>query len=167
MVPPRLLRLIASDRRGLTVVEVIVSLFIISAALVALAWVMPLSTTNIQQSNLKSTAVFLGQQRLEQVKNAQWTAIPAVDNLTAANYPDEGYNAIAGYPLYRRTVTITGCEGPTNPCGLPTADHADNVNLRQVTVSVLFRPMIGGEGSNSNVEDGVQVRTRIAKREQP
>lgn len=160
---------IALDSRGLTVVEVMVSAFIVSTALVAFAWVMPISTSNIQQSNLKSNSVFLLQQRLEQVRNAQWTATPSTDNLSGsgsdgtapvATWPDDNYNTIAGYPSFRRTVRITDCGLLTNPCGLPSASS----NTRRAVVSVYFRPMAGGGGANPNAEDGVQVTTLIAKR---
>jgi type II secretory pathway pseudopilin PulG len=163
------LRPLVSDPRGMTVVEVLLAVFILSVGLIALASVMPLSTTHIQQSSLKTNAVFLAQERLEQVKNTRWTAIPVVDNLggvgsngsaAVATFPDDGYNTIAQYPFHRRSVRIRDC-GIINGCGTPAVQDS---NLRQVTVSVFFRPVMFNGGMNPDVEDGVQVSTLIARR---
>lgn len=63
----------------MTVVEVLVSLAIITIGLVGLATVLPLSSRGLQTGNQLSTATWLAEQRLEQVRAAQWTAIPAED----------------------------------------------------------------------------------------
>jgi hypothetical protein len=160
---------VLKDASGLTVSEVLIALAIILVGLMALAWVIPVPTSQITGSNRKTTAVFLAQERLEQVKNAQWSTTPALDNVggsgsdgsaAVANWPDEAYNAIQGYPFHRRTVRIMDC-GVAPGCGNPAVQNA---NLRQVTVSVYFRPMTGGGTFNLNAEDGVQVFTLIAKR---
>ena len=163
------LRPLVSDPRGMTVVEALLAVFIVSVGLIALVPVIPLSTTYIQQSSLKTKAVFLAQERLEQVKNTRWTAIPAVDNLggagsdgsaAIATFPDDGYNTIAQYPFHRRTVKIRDC-GIINGCGTPAVQDS---NLRQVTVSVFFRPVMYTGAMNPDAEDGVLVSTLIARR---
>ncbi len=148
-------------------------------------WVLPLSTGYIKQSKLKTTAAFLAQQRLEQVKNTKWTTSPAADclgisspataapttaswtgcpppapaSLPAATFSDEAYSTIAGYSAYRRTVRVTDCSALPG-CGTPAVVSA---NLRQVTVSVFFNPMTGSGSFNLTAEDGALVTTLIAK----
>ena len=74
-------RLRLTDDRGMTVAEILVALVIISIGLLGLASVVPISSYGIQEGNQMSTAAFLAEQRLEQVKTAVWEAQPAVDCL--------------------------------------------------------------------------------------
>ena len=136
------------DARGMTLVEVLVAIAIIGVGLAALASVIPLSAYGIQEGNQLSTATFLANQRLEQVRNAAWTESPAVDNLgvsassTAApqsggttTFPDEA--TVTSYTDYARTVRITDCSAGAG-CQSVTSS-----NLRQVTVTVSYRPLTG------------------------
>ena len=167
----------------MTVVEVIIALGVITVGLVALITAMPLSTSLIGESNLKTTAAFLAQQRIEQIKNASWTANPAADTLggdgsngtgAVAQWPDENYDTIAfpgaancgatdrsGGCRFRRQVRISDCS--IVACsGIPTATAGINT-LRQVTVTVFFRPL-AGTGMTQATEESVQLVTLIAKR---
>lgn len=182
----RLLR----DTAGMTVAEVIIALGVITVGLLALISTMPLSTSAIAESNLKTTAAFLAQQRLEQIKNAQWcptcgVAGAAVDCLggagadgTAAlsnvcgkadSWPDEAYDSIvipsggsnANYPRFRRQVRIADCS-VVSCSGIAIGTVSANT-LRQVTVTVSFRPLTGPGTVGAN-EEGVQVVTLIARR---
>jgi Tfp pilus assembly protein PilE len=67
------------DNAGMTVAEVIIALGIITVGLLALIAAMPLSTSQIAEANLKTTATFLAQQRLEQIRNARWCATCGTD----------------------------------------------------------------------------------------
>src|SRR5262245_42162064 len=69
------------DARGMTLVEVLVAIGIIGVGLAALASAIPISTYGIQEGNQLSTATFLANQRLEQVRNAAWSQNPALDEL--------------------------------------------------------------------------------------
>lgn len=176
----RRLRQMMQDTSGLTVAEVIVAIGIIMIGLVSLMAVAPLATSQVGESKLKTTAVFLAQQRLERVKNAQWTSAPLVDSLggagsnggaAVAQWPDEGYNTItfvnnanavvASYPQHRRVVRITSCDVAPG-CGIPVDPNL--ATLRQVTVTVFFRPMTG-VGMVGAAEDSVQLTTLIAQRQ--
>lgn len=171
------------DTAGMTLVEVIIALGIIMVGLLALVATMPLSTSTIAESNLKTTATFLAQQRLEQIKNAQWcltcgAAVGAVDTLGGGNsnsgaavtqWPDEAYNSIvvasgntnASYPRFRREVRITDCS-IASCSGIATATASANT-LRQVTVTVFFLGMTG-PGTASATEETVQFVTLIARK---
>ena len=173
------------DHRGIGVAEVIIALAIITVGLVGLMAAMPLSTSQIAESSLKTTAAFLAQQRLERIKNAQWTA--AVDALggggsngsaAVAFWPDEDYDTISfpGAPncgatdrsggcRFRRQVRIRDCNvaqavSQINP---PSNNCPASATIRQVTTTVFFKPMTG-PGTLSATESFVQVTTLIARR---
>ena len=140
---------------------------------------MPLSTSLIGESGRKTTAAFLAQQRLEQIRNAKWTFAPAADCLgvsasdTAApvtatwancpgaapagfvTYPDEDLNTMAGYPHYQRQVRVQNCDVAS--CGMATT------TLRRVTVTVSFMPLTGVRTPNAELEN-VQLVTLVARR---
>jgi type II secretory pathway pseudopilin PulG len=181
------------DERGLTLIEVLIAVAITLVGLIALIGVMPLALSHIGQSNLRTTAVFLAQERLEQVKDAVWSCrgpegpppLPYVDQVGLSNpatsaptdtvatcpspltvtgttgvvtFLDEGYNTILG-PLYRRQVRVQDC-GVAPGCGGAVLDSG----LRQVTVSVFFRPQTG-TGIIGTAEDAVDVTTTVALRQ--
>lgn len=175
---------IARDQAGLTLVEIIAALGITLVGLIALVAAMPLFSSHVVEAKFKTTAVFLAQHGLEQIKNARWQAqsppapaVPvraAVDTFGGAGsdgtqeiaaWPDEGYNTITingtQYPLYRRTVRITDCSVAPG-CPLPVDPNL--ASLRQVTVTVLFRPMTGA-GTIGAAESSVQVTSLIAQRQ--
>ena len=142
----------ARDQQGITIVEIMIAVAILGVGLLALSSAIPLAAYGIQEGNQLSTAIFLANQRMEQARNAQWTACPAADKLgvsastTAApesggtiTFPDE--NPLpAPYTGYSRQVRITNSLGPaTCPAGVLTG----TVGLRQVTVTVSYRPMTG------------------------
>ncbi|HMH51885.1 MAG TPA: hypothetical protein VK548_16735 [Candidatus Acidoferrum sp.] len=174
---------ILRDTAGMSVVEVVIALGVIMVGLVALLATMPLSTSSIAQSNLKTTATFLAQQRLEQIKNAQWCptcggAGAAVDTLggggsnggaAVAQWPDEAYNTIvvpsgntnASYPRFRREVRIADCSVAS--CSGIAIGTASANTLRQVTVTVFFFGLTGAGLVTAN-EENVQVITLVARR---
>ena len=164
------------DNAGMTVVEVMIALGVITVGLVALIAAMPLSTSLIGQSNLKTTAAFLAQQRMEQIKNAQW--ITDTDTLggggsdgaaPVTQWQDEAYDTItipmgannASYPRFRRQVRIADCSVvvcSSDILPVPVLNTA-----RQVTVTVFFLPL-AGTGMALATEDNVRLVTLIAFR---
>jgi hypothetical protein len=169
------------DARGLTVVELLIALGVITVGLFAVIAAMPLGTSQIGEANLRTTATFLAQQRLEQIKNARWTV--AVDTLGGAGldgtaaptqWPDEDYRQIAlpspagcatvpdgCYPRFRRQVRIADCSIVVCS-GIPVATAGANT-LRRVTVTVLFFP-IAGTGQRLNSEESVALVTLMTRR---
>lgn len=178
------------DEAGLTLAEVLVALSVILIGLVALAALVPASFGHIGQANFRSTAVFLAQQRLEQVKNGDWTCYPGyidsvglsnpdtaaptvttatcasplpldiTGNTTTVTFADEARGSIAGYPLYRRQVRIADC-GVAPGCDGVVLDSG----IRHVTVSVFFWPQTGVGTINADSEDIVRVATYVALRQ--
>jgi type IV pilus assembly protein PilV len=109
-------------QRGLTLVEVLVALSIVTVGLMATAVGLHQATTLLEVGRQQTTALFLAQQRLEQVKaSALWD----FDGLASTKFQPE--NPVSGYPAYRRAVEI----GPT------AAGLAHTV---RVEVTVTYRP---------------------------
>ena len=79
------------------------------------------------------------------MKNAPYTS--SSDLITSAQFPNEAYQTITGYPEYRRSVTIQ--------TDVPAA------GLKTVTVQVFFTPP---SSRGINPEEGVQVQTILARR---
>jgi type II secretory pathway pseudopilin PulG len=147
------------DQRGMTLVEILIAVVVIMIALLGLASGIPIASYGIQEGTQLTTATFLANQRLEQVKATAWAgaAVPAtcppsapdVDNLgkspspTSAPqkcdgtpaFPDENPVA-APYTQYTRQVRITDCS--VTPCETIT-----DAGLRQVTITVSYSPMTG------------------------
>lgn len=142
------------NEQGMTLAEMLAAAAIMGIGLVGLASAIPLAGYGIQEGNQLSTATFLANQRLEQVRAARWesagsmidkvgvsaspTAPPMVG--TTTTFPDEAPMA-APNSDYNRQVRIIncavgGCAGVTDP------------DLRQVIVTVDYRPMTGTGVSN-------------------
>lgn len=168
------------NERGLTLAEILVAVAILGIGLVGLAVVVPIASYGVQEGSQLSTATFLAEQRLEQVRNAPWTGTPANDCIGsgggapvvpvgvacangtqalaagATTFADEA-NVVWGNSTsaaaitggYSRTVRIADCS-PTPCAGLTSA------TMRQVTVSVTYRPLSSSGVSATNKTVSVQ-----------
>ncbi len=159
------------DQRGMTVPEILAAVVVIMVALVALASAIPISAYGIQEGSQLTTATFLANQRLEQVKLKQWTVKPDVDligvsaSATAApqqagvttTFPDENPVA-APYTQFTRTVRITDC-GTGAGCG--GVVHA---GLKQVTVTVSYQPLTGQGQAAAGTTKSAIVSLVVARR---
>jgi hypothetical protein len=162
------------DQQGATLMEVMIAVGIIGVGLWALSAAIPLAAYGIHEGSHLSTATFLANQRLEQVRNAGWeVGPPCLDKLgvsassTAApvgscagggtTFPDENPVA-APYTDYTRAVRITSC-GVGAGCNL----IVDN-DLRQVDVTVTYRPMTGIGVSATGTAKASTVTMYVAKR---
>ena len=73
---------------GLTLMEVMIAVAVVGIGLVALSSAIPLAAYGIQEGNQLSSAIFLANQRMEQVRNARWEAgPPCVDNVGVSTTP--------------------------------------------------------------------------------
>jgi len=150
------------NQHGMTLAEILVALAIIGIGLVALAAAIPLAGYGIQEGSQLSTATFLANQRLEQVRNATWSATPAVDNLgisasttvppqsgATITFPDEGPMA-APYAGYNRTVRVADCSLGAGCSGIV------NATMRQVTVTVTYTPITGvGQAASGTTKSAI------------
>ena len=171
-----------ADARGLSLVEILVAVAIITVGLVGLAVVVPISSYGVQEGKQLSTATFLAEQRLEEVRNAPWAASPANDCLgVSANdaapgsttcsrsaptactggtacttYADEG--AVPGFTEYSRTVRVTDCSAGSGCMGITDA------GMRLVTVAVSYHPLSGVGGTAADARKSATVDLLIARR---
>ncbi len=156
------------DQRGMTLVEILVAVAVLMVALVGLASGIPIASYGIQEGSQLTTATFLANQRLEQVKAAAWPSTPGPDTLgvsasaTAAplgtlgiTFPDETPVA-APYTQYTRQVRITDCGVGLGCGGMVLPD------LRQVTIRVSYTPLTG-VGVSGNTKSAI-VTMLVARR---
>lgn len=133
------------NERGMTLVELLVAVFIITVGLTAIATGMQLATSSINVGQQETTASFLAEQKIEDIKAfaLSTNASQGFANVTSTNFPAEAYNSIATYEPYRRTTTITNPSATTKvivvkvfymPIGV-----ASTVTERQVSLSTLVR----------------------------
>jgi len=160
-----------SNERGITLPEVLIAAAILGLGLAALMGVVPVASYGVQDGNQTSTATFLAQQRLEEIRNAAWTnasdciglsadaaSAPAPSpagtcGATAVTFPDEA--GVPGFAQYARRVRISDC-GAT-ACGAVT--HSA---MRLVTVTVTYRPISAAGGSNADTS--VTLEWLVAQR---
>ena len=105
------------DEAGLTLVEILVAVALIMIGLVAVMQWFPLGTQGMETGRKQSTAVFLGEQKIEQIKAWSLSAaagqgfatVAAGGTCFNAGNPcaNDAFNSIQGYPEYSRTVIIT------------------------------------------------------------
>ena len=173
------MRRLISNQRGMTLAEVMVALPIITIGLLALLSTIPLSTYATQEGSQTSTATFLANQRLDQVRNAQWMATcpptPRGTSLASPHprrrlrqwggnttFADE--NPIAApYAAYTRQVRVTDPIASTTVCGA-TGVISGTYGLRTVTVTVTYRPLSATGASAAPSSRSVTINMQIAQR---
>ena len=137
------------DERGMTLVELLVAVFIITVGLVAIGSGFQLATMGVALGQQQTTATLLAEQQLESIKAfaVSTNAAQGFANVTTANFAAaEGYGSIASYPTYRRDTTIT------NP----------SATTKRVTVSVFWQAVAVAA---TNPERNVTVSVLLAARE--
>jgi Tfp pilus assembly protein PilV len=117
------------DERGFSLAEVLVSSSLLILTIAAVFSSLAYGVTGVEYSRESSTAVFLAEQRLEQIRAyaVSSAGTQGFTNLTTTAFPAEAYGSISGYANFRRTVSLT-----TNAGG--------NADLILVQVTVAYRP---------------------------
>jgi prepilin-type N-terminal cleavage/methylation domain-containing protein len=138
------LRRSARNQQGFSLPESLVAMAILSVGLVGVLAAIGHGTTSVDSARRGTTALFLAEQRIEQVKDfaLSTSAGQGWAVLATGSFAAEGYNAIAGSSDYRRTVTVT-------PVG----------TLKLVDVQVFYRP-VAGSGEETSVTVSTQLATR-------
>jgi type II secretory pathway pseudopilin PulG len=181
-------RVTGNSESGITLAEILIALAMVSIGLVALATVVPISSYGLQEGNQLSTATFLADQRLEQLKAAAWTETPAVDCLgtstswsfsdaTAApapggacvpvSFPDE---TPAGSTTAAPPTKLADPYGSytrqvrIRPCdAVGSSCGISDSNLRQVTIRVSYSPLQGVGGVATSAKS-VELTMLLARR---
>lgn len=131
------------DQSGFTLAEILVAVAIILIGLVAVMQWFPLGTAGVETGRRQSTAVFLAEQKIEQIK--AWSLSAAAGQgfaavtagggcFTAPGGPcrDDAFNSIPAYLDYSRTVIVQ--DGPTPTTRLVRVQVA----YRRVTTQGVF-----------------------------
>lgn len=166
------------NERGITVAEVLAAAAILGLGLAALMSVVPVASHAVQDGNQTSTATYLAQQRLEQVRDATWTATIDCVGLSPAptlapfsvpagtcgggvnpTFPDEPLNSLPGFGQYARSVRILDCGLGAN---LVACGNITSPAVRLVTVTVTYRPTTAAGISNANTS--VNLEWLVAQR---
>ena len=145
------------DESGLTLVEILVAMAIIMVGLAAVMQAFPLGTQGMDTGRRQSTADFLAEQKIEEIR--AWSLAPppqGFDNMpicnpcnAAAPFNQENFNAIVGYAGYSRTVIVQN--GPTP-------------NTRLVRVTLSYRRVTSAGVPTGGTVGTVSVETLIGKR---
>jgi type II secretory pathway pseudopilin PulG len=116
---------------GFTLVEILIAGAVIGLGLVGVAAGFLLAVGGLEAGRQQSTATFLAEQRIEQLRAGALNHFP---NVTTASYPSEAYGSISNngntMPDYRRTVSVVDAPG-----GL--------ADTKLVEVTVFYRPVVG------------------------
>ena len=70
-----------TSERGFTLAEVLVAAFLVAVGLAGLLASVPLGSFAVQEGKQVSTATFLANQKLEEVRHMPWKSLPANDCL--------------------------------------------------------------------------------------
>jgi hypothetical protein len=172
-----------NNEQGFTLVEVLFAVFIVTMGLVGLLSVIPLASFAVSDGYRLSTATFLADQGLEEVRHMPWTTVPNNDCLgvsvnsapptvpagrtctlgaTTVNaggalpwFADEGTTSIPGFTGYSRIVRITDC-------GTTACSGITNSELRRVDVTVTYRA--GSAVAVSSTNKPVTVSMMVSRR---
>ena len=184
------MRRVLSNECGMTLAEVLVALPIITIGLLALLSAIPLSTYATQEGRQTSTATFLANERLEQVRNAEWSArcagpaggpvtvgpaivtdhlgvssppnVPPTDPASVATFADEA-SLPAPYAPYSRQVRITETFPSAPTCN--AAGEMTGAGARQATVTVTYTPLSATGKNAISGTRSVTVTMQISQRE--
>ena len=125
---------------GLSLVELMVALILLSVALMGLAAAFAPGRMAIQMGDQITTATFLARQMIEDMRDKAYDQ-DGDELVNGADYPaTTSYGGIANYPTYRRTITFVNDSPQT---GTKTATvvifYKNSSGVEQsVTLSMIF-----------------------------
>ena len=123
---------------GLSLIELMVALLLLSIALMGLAAAFGPGRMAIQSGDQATTATFLARQVLENMRNRAYDQ-DSDELVTDAAFPaTTAYGGIPNYPNYRRTITFT--------------NNSPETGTKTATVVIIYR-------NSSGVEQSVTLTT--------
>jgi Tfp pilus assembly protein PilV len=134
--------------QGFTLAEVLMATAMLVVGVAVVLSALMYGVAGVEGSRGTSTAVFLAEQKLEQVRAfvVSTDAAQGFANLTSSSFPAE--SSITGYPNFRRTVTIT-------------ANAGGNADLQLITVTVFYKPI---KSTGLSAETSMTVNSLVARR---
>jgi len=133
----KMTRKILAGEDGFTLLEIMISIFILSVALITLSGLMTSTIRSTDYGRRATEAANLARETIEQIeRNAAVNFDSIVDSVAASDpvaglNPDnvEDYGSIAGHPSFKRETYIT--------------DGASPVNSKDIAVKVIWDDTIG------------------------
>lgn len=142
---PPILAPMSRSAAGFTLAEVLVATFLVTVGLLAIMTGFQVAIASVDAGTRESTAVFLAEQRLDELRSTAITSYTALVTGTTT----ENYGSIAGAQQYRRVTTITN-------------DPASTTNTTLLRVVVSYRPIAVAGGSGG--ERSIVLATLVARR---
>lgn len=107
-----------SNRQGFTLLEVLIAMFILTVAILALVSVTVTVIKGNASNKMVTTATTLAKDQLETLKNISLTSDADFDGIATTSWA-----AVAGFPQYERRWTVTTITGNTacTAAGAPSA----------------------------------------------
>ena len=144
------MRLLLAEEQGLTLVEVLAALTVLSIGLVAVIALLPLAGFGVHEGAHRSGAAFLATQRLEQIRLAAGSGTGLISSADEASLAPP-------HAAFGRAVRV-------RDCGLaPGCSGIETPGVRQVTVTVTY-PAPVGQGAAAARRGAVTVSTYIGPR---
>lgn len=137
------------NRQGFTLLEVLIAMFILTVAILALVSVTVTVIKGNASNKMVTTATTLAKDQLETIKNTSLTSDADFNGITTTSWA-----AVSGFPQYERrwtVTTITGntaCTGAGTPSACCTGAGTGRCpDKKEVTMEVRWTL----QGSNHNV----------------
>jgi Tfp pilus assembly protein PilV len=134
--------------QGFTLAEVLMATAMLIVGVAVVLSALMYGVAGVEGSRGQSTAVFLAEQKLEEVRAyaVSTASNQGFANLNSSSFPAE--SSITGYPNFRRTVTIT-------------ANAGGNADLQLVAVTVFYKPI---KSTGLSAETSITVNSLVSRR---
>lgn len=152
------MRSLLAEEHGLTLVEVLAALTVLSIGIVAMISLLPQAGSGIHEGSQRTIATFLAAQRLEQIRHVVGLAETQADPLANGGmaFPDEPTIA-APHVAFGRSVRLQDCGGGLGCDGLRAP------GVRQITVTVTY-PTTTSQGAPAPYRAAVALSTYVGSR---
>jgi len=161
---------------GFTLAEVLVAAVIVTSGLAGITAMLQLSAYSVREGRYRSVAIFLAEERAEQIRGVTWGAggdclgvspSPAMPPVASTcpgagadhvPFPDERAGTLgAPFEPFTRTVRVQTCASP-GTCSVASPD------LRLVTIAISYGSTSGIGGSVGGGFQTITLRGLVAKR---
>ncbi len=129
---------------GFTLIEIMISIAILSAGFVAILYMFPLGSKIEKNSQMMTTALEIGQAKLEEINATSFGEIVSLQ---------EEYGAVPDFPAFK-TVVLSDFYDPQTG-GASTSD----TGIKTITVNVFWHSSLFGDG-----EKNISFKTLISQK---
>ena len=119
------------SKKAFTLIELLIAIFILAVGIVALLQAFPLGTHIQKSAQMTSTALQLGQAKMEEIISQSYIEIPSGVN-------EEAYGSIINFSPYKRKTEISYFN-PNNPEVSPVQD----LGIKKIEITVFWRSPLG------------------------